>query len=314
MYAYLLIANLFASQNPIIKASTSNLKAHVTKLADSERFRNYLDLERLNESANYIKEQLNNYGYQAEFQNFTIKGNTYKNVSAIVGHGEKNRIVIGAHYDVCYETPGADDNASGVAGLLELSRLLIENKHQLNREVELVFYTLEEPPFFGTESMGSAIHATSLRQSKTKIDLMISIEMIGRFSEQENSQEYPIGFLNLIYPTVGNFIAVVGRLSDINLLRKIKTILKSDSNRIPIETIAMPRIVPGVSFSDHYQYWDQGYPALMITDTAFLRNHDYHTENDTSDKLDYDKMAIIVEKIYKIPFSFQNKALNSIKK
>jgi len=162
MIAYLLIGKLLATPNPMLQASPLNLEKHVRELADNTRFRNYQDVDRLNESANYIKEQLSSYGYNVEFQNFTIENNTYRNVKTVIGKGKGNRIVIGAHYDVCYDTPGADDNASGVAGILELARMLIKNKEQLNREVELVFYTLEEPPFFGTENMGSAIHAKSL--------------------------------------------------------------------------------------------------------------------------------------------------------
>ena len=212
---------------------------------------------------------------------------------------------MGAHYDVCFDTPGADDNASGVAGLLELARLLKKNESHLNRTVELVFYTLEEPPFFGTDNMGSAKHAQKLKTDGITLDLMISIEMIGRFSNEEGSQSYPIDILSLMYPTTGNFIGIIGRTSDRKQIKNTYNVMKHGiQNKLSIESFSMPRVIPGVSFSDHYQYWDQGFPAVMVSDTAFLRNHDYHEKGDTSDKLDYQKMSFVVDGLLQVPFHY----------
>ena len=305
MNAELFFSFWFAWQ-PQGGASAQKLETHVRALADDSQYRNHNNIRRLNETAEYIKTILEGYGYQSTFQEFTVEGKTYKNVVATLGPKTPNVMVMGAHYDVCFDTPGADDNASGVAGLLELARLLKENERHLKRTVELVFYTLEEPPHFGTENMGSAKHAQYLKNTGVTVDLMVSIEMIGRFSNAENSQQYPIDAMGLIYPTIGNFIAIVGRLSERGQIQQTHELMNlAIQDRLPIQSLSMPSFIQGVSFSDHYQYWDQGFPALMVTDTAFLRNHDYHTREDTADKLDYQKMSFVVDGLLQLPFRYQ---------
>jgi Zn-dependent M28 family amino/carboxypeptidase len=182
-----------------------------------------------------------------------------------------------------------------VAGLIELANLLGRSSPPM--KVELVAYTLEEPPFFRSEYMGSAVHARSLKRAGVSVRAMFSLEMIGYFSDDEGSQHFPNPLLRLFYPTKGNFISVIGKLGQGLLVRKIKGAMKGASS-LPVYSINAPRSIPGVDFSDHMNYWDAGYPAVMVTDTAFYRNPHYHMAEDTAEKLDYGRMAQVVEGVY----------------
>jgi Zn-dependent M28 family amino/carboxypeptidase len=228
-------------------------------------------------------------------QPFTISGNTYRNVICSFGPPSNERIIVGAHYDSYREYAAADDNASGVAGLIELARLLSRTNVPL--QVDLVAYTLEEPPYFGTAHMGSVVHAQSLREAGVKVKAMFSLEMIGYFSDAPDSQSFPVSLLRAFYPSQGNFIAVVGSLGESGMVRRVKRAMIGASS-LPVYSINAPRFVPGVDFSDHLSYWKAGYDALMITDTAFYRNHNYHTAGDTAEKLDYRRMAMVVAGVY----------------
>ncbi len=163
--------------------------------------------------------------------------------------------------------------------------------------VELVAFTLEEPPYFRTPNMGSSVHAKSLRTQNKRVRAMLCLEMIGYFSDEPNSQHFPAAALSAFYPSTGNYIGVVGRLSDWSLVRHIKATMRNASP-LPVYSINAPSFVTGVDFSDHVNYWDAGYSALMITDTAFYRNRHYHTAQDTPEKLDYKRMAMVVEGVY----------------
>jgi len=156
-----------------------------------------------------------------------------------------------------------------------------------------VAYTLEEPPYYATPHMGSAVHAASLAQERVEVRAMISIEMIGYFSDAPRSQDFPASILKLVYPTTGNFIAVVGKLGQGGLVRQVKRAMRGASP-LPVESISAPAFVPGIDFSDHRNYWKHGYEAVMITDTSFYRNRNYHTMGDTPDTLDYRRMAQVV--------------------
>jgi Zn-dependent M28 family amino/carboxypeptidase len=202
--------------------------------------------------------------------------------------------VVGAHYDTAGDQPGADDNASGVAGLLDLARLLAEHPPPLR--VELVAYTLEEPPAFRTERMGSAVHARALAQRGAKVRLMISVEMIGAFSDERGSQGYP-PIIGLFYPSTANFIAVVAKWGQGGAVRAVASALRAASP-LPVETLTAPRFVTGIDYSDHRSYWEHGYDAVMITDTSFFRNARYHTAEDTPDTLDYARMAEVVKGLH----------------
>jgi Zn-dependent M28 family amino/carboxypeptidase len=231
-------------------------------------------------------------GLGVESQRFTAGGRPYRNLVVKLGPDTPEVMVVGAHYDVAGEQPGADDNASGVAGLLELARLL--KGQAFHQRVELVVYTNEEPPFFRTPYMGSAIHARSLAESGRRASLMLSLECIGYFSDEPGSQDHPVRLLNAIYPTTGNFISLVGYYQDGDVARQVKAAMKSASD-LPVYSINAPGFVVGIDFSDHLNYSSEGYVGMMVTDTAFYRNKAYHRPQDTADRLDYRRMAKVVE-------------------
>lgn len=233
--------------------------------------------------------------YKVENENFH---NILMNFSPSSKAKSEEVIIIGAHYDTAHGFTGADDNASGVAALIELARLLSQNKEKLTHTVQLAFYPLEEPPYFRTNKMGSYVHAKSLSDKQQKVKLMISLDMIGYFSDEENSQDLPFPLMDKIYPTKGNFIALVTNLSNMFSIRKVKASFKSASE-LPVHSINAPAFVVGIDFSDHLNFWHFGYPALMVTDTSFNRNKHYHTKEDTADKLDYVKMAEVVKALFR---------------
>ncbi|MGZ4049469.1 MAG: M28 family peptidase, partial [Bacteroidia bacterium] len=201
------------------------------------------------------------------------------------------------HYDVCDDQPGADDNASGVAGLLEIARLLKEQSSNLIYRVDLVAYTLEEPPNFRTANMGSAVHAKMLHDNHIKVKAMICLEMIGYYSDKKKSQEYPIGLMKLFYPRKANFIAVIGKMGQGKTTREIRNKL-NDKSSVRAISLNAPAVVPGIDFSDHLNYWKYGYVAVMITDTSFYRNANYHERSDTLETLNIDKMAEVIKGVF----------------
>ncbi|MDA8214996.1 MAG: M28 family peptidase, partial [Nitrospiraceae bacterium] len=205
-------------------------------------------------------------------------------------------LVIGAHYDTVTGTPGADDNASGIAGIIELARLTVSKP--LQRTVRFVAFTLEEPPIFMTKHMGSYIYAKSLKDEGIKVYGMISLEMLGYYSNRKGSQYYPFPIFKWFYPDKGNFIAFVGNLSSRSFTMRVKKLFKSVS-AMPVESLNAVSIIPGVNFSDHLNFWEFGYSAFMITDTAFYRNPNYHAPGDIAETLDYDRMTELVIGLYK---------------
>lgn len=284
---------IFDNQIPV---SIELLRKHVKFLVELPDYRNYENLEQLNMAAAYIKSAFEEIGLATEEQCFTAEGNEYKNIIGKIGEGKGKKIVLGAHYDVCGDQPGADDNASGVACLLEIARIVKAHETALLYEIEFVAYTLEEPPFFGTELMGSFVHAKSLREKNEAIDLMIALEMVGYFSEKKDSQKFPLPLLGLWYPNEGNFIAAVSNLNfgSIRSIRKFKQVFTATTN-LPCEVLAAPSFIPGLDFSDHRNYWQLGYRAMMITDTAFYRNRNYHEKSDTSETLDFSRMKEVAQ-------------------
>jgi Zn-dependent M28 family amino/carboxypeptidase len=273
----------------------ARLEAHVRKLSIELGPRNERHVENLDRVAAYIKDEFSQSTPLVSEQPYSVAGKTYRNVIAQFGPASGERIIVGAHYDTAGPLPGADDNASGVAGLIELARLLGQRPPPLR--VELVAFTLEEPPYFRTMNMGSRIHAEALRQDDVRVRAMFSLEMIGYFSDAPGSQQFPIGPLGVFYPSTGNFIGVVGRIGDWSLVRRTKAAMRNASP-LPVYSINAPDIVPGIDFSDQLNYWQTGYDAVMITDSAFYRNRNYHTAQDTAEKLDYKRMAMVVEGVY----------------
>jgi hypothetical protein len=277
------------------RADPERLESDVRKLTTGLSPRDFAHHANLEGAARWLGEELRSAGGRVEDQRFSAAGQEYRNVLASFGPATRERIVVGAHYDTDGPLPGADDNASGVAGLLELARLL--GREPPRSRVELVAYALEEMPFFATGEMGSRVHARALVKSGVPVRAMFSLEMVGFFSDAPGSQKFPFSLLRLFYPDRGNFIAVVGRVRDGLLVRRVKRSMRSASD-LPVHSIAAPRSVPGLGLSDHASYWDAGYPAVMITDTAFYRNDRYHTERDTPDSLDYRRMAKVVEGVF----------------
>ncbi|MGQ0506381.1 MAG: M28 family peptidase [Myxococcaceae bacterium] len=272
-----------------VTADARRLEAGVRKIVTGFGARGEDQVEHLDAIAAHLTVELQLNGARVEQQPYDVKGRTYRNVIGRFGPAEGAPVVVGAHYDAYGNLPGADDNASGVAGVLELARLL--GKEQPLFPVELVFYTLEEPPYFRTQQMGSAFHAESLRGKK--IRGMIAVETIGYFSDEPQSQRLPLSLLEPFYPDQGNFIAVVGAIGRGGIVRAVKRGM-SGASELPVSSLNGPAALRGVDFSDHLNYWARGHDAVMVTDTAFLRNRRYHTEQDTPDTLDYTRMAQVV--------------------
>jgi len=271
----------------------SNLSKSVLKLSDDIGSRGYNQKDALGKSIEYISSEFKSYGYDLNIQTYTVNDIKYQNIwvekkGAI---SPDKVLVVGAHYDTVIGTPGADDNASGVAGLLELARLLADVP--MDKTVQFVAFTLEEPPFFRTRHMGSYIYAKSLKDKVADVEGMICLESIGYFVDAPGSQMFPLPFLRFIYPEKGNFITFVSDLSSKGFLERAKKSFMNGTD-LPIESFSALSIVPGVDLSDHRSFWKFGYKAIMVTDTAFYRNPNYHGPGDLADTLDYARMAEVV--------------------
>mgnify|MGYP003112599033 CR=1 FL=1 len=264
-------------------------------ITKTDEYRNFRNLEQLNQIADYLKEEFSKHADTTYFQSYTVSGVEYKNVVAVFNPKSKKHLIIGAHYDVCKDQEGADDNASGTVGLLELARMLKDR--DLNHRVELVAYTLEEPPFFRTEHMGSFIHAKSLSDKNAEVVGMICLEMIGYFKDEKKSQDYPIGILSWFYGSKGDYITLVKKFGAGKFVRQFNRAFKK-TTKIETKKFSGPPSLPGIDFSDHLNYWKFDYPALMITDTAFYRNKNYHEKGDTLETLDLSKMAAVIDAVY----------------
>jgi Zn-dependent M28 family amino/carboxypeptidase len=279
------------------RADPAALERHVRKLAVELHPRSVDNPAGLQAAANYVLAQFEAVGARPLNQEFQAEGTTYRNVVARFGPADGPLIVVGAHYDSCGDTPGADDNASGVAGLIELARLLTTRPPAI--AVELVAYPLEEPPYFRSAHMGSLHHARALKESGREVRFMLSLETIGFFRDTPESQQFPVAALGAMYPDEGNFIAIVGRFGDFGLMRRVKALFDGGTD-LPVESFNAPRSLAGVDFPDHASYWQLGMPAFMITDTAFMRNPNYHERTDTPETLDYERMAKVVEGVFAV--------------
>ena len=286
--------SLFTTNSLMSQKLESKLEKHVTQLAKLDRRWNSAELEK---AALYIEKELKKQQLKVGKQIFSVEGKQFRNIYTEIGPKDKSTIVIGAHYDTCL-AQGADDNASGVAAILELAGLLKSIEAKLKHRFILVAWPLEEPPFFASEDMGSFHHAKFLKQKNTPVELMISLEMLGYYSDEVGSQKYPLPQMSESYPNKGNFIAIIGRPFEQKIVTKVHQSFKA-SKLIPTESLVAPPLVTGVDFSDHRNYWIHGYNAIMITDTAFLRNPNYHQPSDTPDTLNYKKMAAVVKSLFK---------------
>ncbi len=276
-------------------SSEDIIKTHLKEITGTDLPRNANNIETLNKVAEYIFTEYEKYADTVYYQPYEVNGKTYKNVIAVFADTLPKTVVIGAHYDVCGNQQGGDDNASGVVGLLELARLL-KGKALTNR-IELVAYTLEEPPFFRSEYMGSYIHAKSLKEKNVDVLGMICLEMIGYFSSEKYSQDYPVNGMSMKYGTKGDFIALIGKWTRGAFVTNFTKQFK-DQQTIRSVSFFAPESVTGIDFSDHLNYWHFGFQALMITDTSFYRNKNYHKPSDKIETLNTPKIAQVIDGVY----------------
>ncbi len=270
------------------------LQQVVTRFAADIGTRTYRDLDRLERTASTISEQFASFGYRVTRQPFVFAGNTYDNIIAELtgGSSPEKLLIIGAHYDTVQTTPGADDNTSGVAGLLGLARSLAGTR--LERTVRFVAFALEEWPVYRSRNMASYHYAQSLKEKNERVEGMICLEMIGYFCDRDGCQRYPFPFMNRIFPKAGNFISMVGNRRSKSFTERIAKSFRQGTD-LPVVTLNAPAIVIGIDFSDHWSFGKFGYDALMVTDTAFYRNPHYHKPTDLPDTLDYARMSNVVE-------------------
>jgi hypothetical protein len=268
------------------------LAAHVQTLAGNIGERNLWHYPALLRAASYIEGTLTELGYPPADEPFESRGRTVRNILAEKrGSTQAAEIVlVGAHYDSVLGSPGANDNGSGVAALLELARLLADQA--LARTVRFVAFVNEEAPFFYSQEMGSLVHARGARSRGEHIQAMLALETIGYYSDTPGSQHYPFP-LSLFYPDTANFIGFVGNLGSRGLVRRALYSFRR-TTAFPAEGAAVPERLPGVGWSDHWSFWQAGYPAIMVTDTAFYRYAHYHTSGDTPEQLNYERTARVV--------------------
>jgi len=270
-------------------SAAGRMKEHVRVLSSQIGHRDvYAAYAGLTRARSYISDSLLSYGYQVDHQEYASLGRTVANVVAIKPglDAALPPAIIGAHYDSC-DNPGADDNASGVAALLELARVCGEIS--LPRTVRFVFFVNEEPPFFKTESMGSRVYTRRLKEQDEEIFGAVVLDSVGYYTDAPFSQKYP-PLVGPFYPNKGNFLAVVGNFRSRGLVAGTARALKA--RQVPRRGLILDYF-PAASFSDHWSFWEEGYRGIMITDTAFMRNPTYHRLTDTFEKLDYDVMAAL---------------------
>ncbi len=271
-----------------------NLYRHVEYLSVKIGDRNLWKEGSLNETAHYIESTFEAYGYAVRRQTYSCYGKNVSNLVAEKAGADKEVVIVGAHYDTVAGTPGADDNASAVAGLLELTRLLRESESK--KTLAFVAFANEEPPCFGSYNMGSMVYAKHLKEQNVPVELMVSLEMIG-FFRSEPIQNYPLPGMSLFYPKSGDYIAIVGNFHSSKYVSIFKKGIKRHSSISP-KSLKAPEFFGGINLSDNYSFWRQGYRAIMITDTSFFRNKNYHQETDTIDTLNFDSMAEVVKGLY----------------
>lgn len=274
------------------RALSDALRRDVIRLATTIGPRNVTHPRQYQAAAEFIEAALCETGLHVTRQEFHADGDLCVNLVGELPGAERRGeiVVVGAHYDTCFSTPGANDNGSGVAAVLALARRFADARPA--RTVRFVAFANEEPPYFKTPQMGSLVYAKTCRERGDNIVAMLSLETIGFYSDAPRSQRYPFP-VGLFYPSRGDFIAFVSRTRHVGLVRRCTGVFRRHAE-FPSEGAALPGALPGVDWSDHWAFWQAGYPALMVTDTAPFRYAHYHTDEDTPDKLDYDRLARVV--------------------
>jgi len=269
-----------------------DIQRDVRALAETIGERNVTRPDALNAARDYIEASFARFGFTPKRETYSVAGVACSNVIAeIAGSSKRSEIVVvGAHYDSVVGSPGANDNASGTAALLSLARHFSTTRPA--RTLRFVAFVNEEPPWFQTDDMGSRVHAKASRARGDDIIAMLSLETLGCYSDAADSQRYPAPILNLVYPSRGNFVAFVSNLSSRSLLRDVIREFR-ESDTVPSAGGALPEFVSGVGWSDHESFWREGYPAVMVTDTAVYRDANYHEKSDTADAVDFARLACV---------------------
>jgi len=273
------------------------LRADVEMLAGKIGERNLNRYPQLQASAEFIESSFVQAGLKPERDTYALNNLACHNIVAEIAGSSPDIVLIGAHYDSVFGAPGANDNGSGVAGTLALARRFAGKTTP--KTLRFVAFVNEEPPYFQTSQMGSFVYATRCKERGDKIAAMISLETIGYFSDAPDSQRYPAPGLGVFYPTTGNFIGFVSNMGSQSLLRRALSTFRAQE-KLPSQGATLPAFIPGVSWSDQWSFWQHGYPAMMVTDTAPFRYSPYHQPTDTPDKLDYDRFALVVSGMEKV--------------
>jgi hypothetical protein len=275
------------------RATAAILRRDAVMLGATIGERNVFRHEGLEAAATHVAQELVAAGYEVRGQIHETYGVECANLEAEIAGTERASeiVVVGAHYDSVMGSPGGNDNGSGVAVLLALARRFAGSKPA--RTIRFVFFVNEEPPFFQTGNMGSLVYARRSKQRGEDVRAMIAFDAVGYFSDEPGSQEYPAP-IGAIYPSTGNFVAFVSNLASRTLLARMVAVF---DRAVPLqaESAALPDAVPGIGWSDHWSFWKMGYPAVLITDTAVYRDPHYHTAGDKPERLDYDRMALLVD-------------------
>ena len=281
-------------------ALAASLKLHIASIAAREH--NIAHYDELEKVALHIEATLASFGYAVGRQEFSVDGRLVRNIDATIEPPAEKLdpevIVVGAHYDSASGTPGANDNGSGAAAVIELARLLRDLDHKSGKRIRFVLFVNEEPPYFMTEAMGSLRYARALAERRERVVAMYSLETIGFYSSEPGSQHYPAPF-GLIYPDRGDFIAFVGMLGSRPLLQETLRSFRAHTAFPSIGGVA-PGFIPGIAWSDHWSFAEHGFQAVMVTDTALFRYPHYHLPSDTPDKVDSEQLARVVKGIERV--------------
>jgi hypothetical protein len=278
-------------------ALREELRADVQKLAGEIGERNMWHYAQLNAAADFIENSFSRAGLHPRRDSYDLHGQACHNIEAEIPGTRPEILLIGAHYDSVFGSPGANDNGTGVAAMLALARRFAGRKAE--HSLRFVAFVNEEPPYFLSDEMGSFIYAGRCKARGDRISAMISLETIGYFSDAPNSQTYPAPGLGIFYPKVGNFIGFVSDVHSRTLLGRAIALFRKHA-KIPSEGAALPAFIPGVSWSDQRSFWRNGYSGIMVTDTAPFRYPHYHSSSDTPDKLDYDRFTLVVSGMEKV--------------
>ena len=286
-----------APLSPDEAALREELRADVQKLAGEIGERNMWHYPQLNTAADFIEDSFSRAGLRPRRDSYEMQGQACHNIEAEIPGARPEVVLIGAHYDSVFGSPGANDNGTGMAATLALARRFAGRRPQ--HTLRFVAFVNEEPPYFLSDEMGSFIYASRCKARGDRISTMISLETIGYFSDAPHSQTYPSPGLGMFYPKVGNFIGFVSNVHSRALLRRVIGLFRKHA-KIPSEGAALPAFIPGVSWSDQWSFWRHGYPGIMVTDTAPFRYPYYHSSSDTPDKLDYDRFTLVVSGMEKV--------------